>query len=74
MLHFFPDKRSVAKKLLNHPFLQKYFGDFTDLNLKIFENYIIYGYICFNIINIDEINTIINQYIFKKSKIKLYLF
>jgi len=50
-----------AKEFINHPFLQKYFGDFTDFDKSNFSNYIKDEYLIVNINNIDEINSIINN-------------
>ncbi len=44
-----------AKEFINHPFLQKYFGDFTDFDKSNFSNYIKDEYLIININNIDEI-------------------
>ena len=54
-------KEPNIKKISEHPFLAKYFGDFTDFNKSNFSNYIKDEYLIFNINNIDEINSIFNN-------------
>ena len=61
MLQYSTVKRFTSENLLNHPFLQKYIGDFTYLDDKSFPNYTKNGYLYVNIKNNDEINSIINQ-------------
>ena len=61
MLQYSTVKRFTSENLLNHPFLQKYIGDFTYLDDKSFQNYTKNGYLYVNIKNNDEINSIINQ-------------
>ena len=48
-------------KLLNHPFVEKYFGDFTDFDKNIVSNFIKDEYLILNYNNIDKINSIINM-------------
>ena len=66
MLQYSSTKRFTAENLLNHPFLQKYIGDFTYLDAKTFSNYLNNGYLYINIKNNDEINSAINQIINQK--------
>ena len=66
MLQYSSAKRFTAENLLNHPFLQKYYGDFTDLDQKMFQNYIKNGYLYVNIKNTDEILSTFNQCINQK--------
>ena len=54
-------KEPNIKKISEHPFLAKYFGDFTDFNKSNFSNYIKDEYLIFNINNIEEINSIFNN-------------
>jgi len=57
--YFFEGVKEV--KLLNHPFVEKYFGDFTDFNKNIVSNFIKDEYLILNYNNIDKINSIINM-------------
>ena len=54
-------KEANVKEFIKHPFLEKYFGDFTDFDKSNFSNYIKDEYLIVNINNIDEINSIINN-------------
>ena len=58
---FMEKKEPNIKKISEHPFLAKYFGDFTDFNKSNFSNYIKDEYLIFNINNIEEINSIFNN-------------
>ena len=74
MLQFFPDKRSSAKDLLNHPFIEKSFEKFTYLNKNNISSsiskYIKNGYLYINIKDNDNICSLINQYIYPKIPFK----
>ena len=60
--YIFKEKKEPnIKKISEHPFLAKYFGDFTDFNKSNFSNYIKDEYLIFNINNIEEINSIFNN-------------
>ena len=63
ILQYSSSKRFTAENLLNHPFLQKYIGDFTYLDDKSFPNITKNGYLYVNIKNNDQINSTINQII-----------
>lgn len=67
MFQYFPDKRTNAEELLKHPFIQKYTGDFSYLDLKNpnIANCVKNGFLYVNIKNNDAINLIINQYMNK---------
>ena len=54
-------KEPNVKEFIKHPFLEKYFGDFTDFDKSNFSNYIKDEYLIVNINNINEINSIINN-------------
>ena len=54
-------KEANVKEFIKHPFLEKYFGDFTDFDKSNFSNYIKDEYLIVNINNINEINSIINN-------------
>ena len=67
MFQYFPDKRTNAEELLKHPFIQKYSGDFSYLDLKNpnIANCVKNGFLYVNIKNNDAINSIINKYMNK---------
>ena len=58
---FMEKKEPNIKKIREHPFLAKYFGDFTDFDKNNFSDYIKDEYLIFNINNIEEINSIFNN-------------
>jgi len=69
MLQYSSQKRFNAAELLTHPFIQRYIGDFTYLDKKILHNFIKNGSLCLNIKNTDEIDSILNQYIYQDKHI-----
>ena len=73
MLQFSPVKRTSAKELLNHPFIQKSCDNFTYLNKNNISNniskYIKNGYLYINIKDNDNLCSLINQHLSKDSNI-----
>ena len=69
MLQYSSQKRFNAAELLTHPFIQRYIGDFTYLDKKILHNFIKNGSLCLNIKHADEIDSILNQYIYQDKHI-----
>ena len=61
ILEYSSQKRFTAQQLSIHPFLTKYIGDFTPIDLKSVSNYIQNENLCINIKNNDEIKSIINN-------------
>ena len=57
--YYFSESVRAIKSLLNHPFVEKYFGDFTDFNKNIVDNFIKDDYLILNSGNINEIKSII---------------
>ena len=74
MLQINPEKRSSAKDLLNHPFIQKNCDNFTYLDKNNISNniskYIKDGYLYINIKDNDNICSLINQYIYPKNPLE----
>ena len=67
IFQYSPQKRINAKELKEHSFIEKDFKNFSYLNNKDVSKFVKNGYLCINIKNSDEINSIVDQYISKNT-------